>query len=332
MFAFSGNLNNALYVYLAYQTPFANLNYTTMKKIVLALLMMLSLSTFLPAQADSETTTLDSAELEAIYLERMAFIQDSIESTMNYETGEIILGDGIATLNVPAGYKYLNPTQSEYVMTELWGNPPSETMGLLLPAHTGVFDYETYVIEINFEAMGYVDDEDAEDIDYDELLETMQSDVQENNEARAAAGYATVDLVGWASPPYYDAAEKKLHWAKELRFEGEDWNTLNYNIRVLGRKGVMVLNFISEMSQLEQVETDLPSILPSVNFNEGYQYKDFDPNIDEIAAVGIGGLIAGKVLAKAGFFGILAKFGKFIIVGLVALFGGIRKFMSGRRA
>lgn len=294
--------------------------------------MMLLLSTSLPAQADSETTTLDTAQMEALYLERLAFLQDSIESTMNYETGEIILGDGIATLQVPQGYKYLNPEQSKYVMADLWGNPPTETLGMLFPEGSTIFDDQGYAIEINFEDMGYVDDEDAEDIDYDELLGSMQEDVKENNEARSAAGYAAVDLVGWASPPYYDAVNKKLHWAKELHFEGEEWNTLNYNIRVLGRKGVMVLNFISDMKQLEQVEADLPLILPSVNFNKGYQYSDFDPGIDEIAAVGIGGLIAGKVLAKAGFFALLAKFGKFIVVGLIALLGGIRKFFSGRNA
>ena len=74
-----------------------------------------------------------------------------------------------------------------------------------------------------------------------------------------------------------------------------------------------------------------------MEFNEGNTYADFDPDIDEIAAYGIGGLIAGKVLAKVGLLagllkfvkviGIgLAKFWKPIAIGLVALAAGLKKF------
>lgn len=37
-----------------------------------------------------------------------------------------------------------------------------------------------------------------------------------------------------------------------------------------------------------------------VSFTEGNRYADFKPGIDKVAAVGIGGLIAGKVIAKTG--------------------------------
>jgi uncharacterized membrane-anchored protein len=36
-----------------------------------------------------------------------------------------------------------------------------------------------------------------------------------------------------------------MYWAKEINFGGDSENTLNYNIRVLGRKGVLLLNFIA---------------------------------------------------------------------------------------
>ena len=68
----------------------------------------------------------------------------------------------------------------------------------------------------------------------------------------------------------------------------------------------------------------------SINFEEGNRYSDFDPGIDKIAALGIGGLIAGKVLAKAGFFVLILKFWKFIAIGAVALFAGLRKYFGGK--
>ena len=50
--------------------------------------------------------------------------------------------------------------------------------------------------------------------------------------------------------------------------------------------------------------------------------------MDEVAAWTIGGLVAGKVLAKVGFLAIIAKFGKVIFLGIAGLFGGITKFFS----
>jgi uncharacterized membrane-anchored protein len=42
--------------------------------------------------------------------------------------------------------------------------------------------------------------------------------------------------------------EKHEQWAKEIRFGDREENTLNYNVRVLGRKCVLVLDFIAGMS------------------------------------------------------------------------------------
>ncbi|MEO1451010.1 MAG: DUF2167 domain-containing protein, partial [Bacteroidota bacterium] len=179
---------------------------------------------------------------------------------------------------------------------------------------------------------GYVSDEDAADLDYADLLESMQEGSKEENEQRRAAGYQTVELVGWATPPFYDAAAKKLHWAKELKFEGEEVNTLNYNIRILGRRGYLLLNVIGDITVLPQVQEDVDPILGSVTFNDGHRYADFDPDLDEVAAYGIGGLIAGKVLAKAGFFALLAKFWKLIVAGVIAAGAFLRKLIFGKKS
>ncbi|MBS9718261.1 DUF2167 domain-containing protein [Pseudohalocynthiibacter aestuariivivens] len=134
------------------------------------------------------------------------------------------------------------------------------------------------------------------------FLQEMRDDAAEENKWRRENSFQTVELVGWAAEPFYDAATRKLYWAKELAFEGEAQNTLNYNIRVLGRRGVLVLNFIANMDQLSAVNNDVPRILAMTDFAEGNKYSDFDPSIDTVAAVGIGGLIAGKVMAKTGIF------------------------------
>lgn len=262
--------------------------------------------------------------------ERYEFIVDSINNSFKYQTGTIELQHGLAELQVPNGFKFLDAEQSKYVISDLWGNPPSETLGMLFPENVGPMSEDfTYAVEIEYMNEGYIDDEDAEDIDYDELLEQMQEDIIAANEERVEMGYERMELVGWASPPYYDSKNKKLHWAKELNFEGFDVNTLNYNIRVLGRRGYINLNAIGNITILDTFNKDRDRIVESVNFSEGNQYSDFNPDLDKVAAYGIGGLIAGKVLAKAGFFAVLAKFGKFIVIGLIALFGAFKNRIFG---
>jgi uncharacterized membrane-anchored protein len=68
-----------------------------------------------------------------------------------------------------------------------------------------------------------------------------------------------------------------------------------------------------------------------VSFNSGNKYSDFDSKTDNVAAWTIGGLIAGKVLAKVGFFAIILKFLKFILLGLAAIGGAIVKFFKGKK-
>ncbi len=257
---------------------------------------------------------------------RAMLVRDSIGNSFSYQYGAINIGDDLATLVVPKGFKYLDPASSEQVMTDLWGNPPSKSLGMLfLENETPVSDTFSFAVEISFSQDGYIEDDDAEDIDYDELLEDMQTEISEGNQARSEAGYEGLELLGWASEPFYDATNKKLHWAKELQFEGQEQSTVNYDIRILGRKGVLSLNVISDMAHLSEVKQNIDPILESTHFTQGNRYSDFDPDIDEIAAYGIGGLIAGKMLLKVGF---LAKFWKIILIGGAAAVAGVKKFFG----
>lgn len=282
---------------------------------------------FISGFSFAQTDELTAAEEEAFQK-----VIDSIENSFSYQYGEIDLQDGLAKLKVPEGYKFLDETQSAYVLTQLWGNPPSEVLGLLFPEEISpISDNFTYAVEIEYSEEGYIDDDDAGDIDYDELLAEMKKDVSDVNSQRMEQGYGSMDLIGWASAPFYDHANKKLHWAKELKFEDAEVNTLNYNIRVLGRKGYLNMNAIGDIDVLPVFNRDIDKILASVEFTKGNRYSDFNPDMDDVAAYGIGGLIAGKILAKAGFFAVILKFWKIIAVGAIGLFGVFKKKIFGQK-
>ncbi|KAA9331882.1 DUF2167 domain-containing protein [Adhaeribacter soli] len=257
---------------------------------------------------------------------------DSIESTFKYQHGKITLRNGLAALTVPAGFKYLDAAQAEYVLTELWGNPkgPDMSLGMLVPENQGILSENSWVFNIQYDEIGYVKDDDADDINYDDLLKELQEETEAGNKDRTEAGYDPISLVGWAAKPYYDADRKILHWAKEIKFGTAEENTLNYNIRILGRKGVMVLNAIGTMNQLPDVNKNIASVLNVVEFEQGSKYSDFNPDLDEVATWTIGSLVAGKVLAKVGVFAGLLKFWKVIALALVSGFGFLRR-LFGRK-
>ncbi len=274
-----------------------------------------------------ETETFSSEEINA-YIKQM----DSINNTFSYQRGTVQLKNGIATLKIPEGYKYLDTKQSKRVLENLWGNPPGTTIGMLFREDENPVGVNlTYAIEIEYENDGYISDDDAKDINYEELLKDIQDDISKSNPERKKQGYPTMELVDWAAPPFYDETTKKLYWAKEMKFEGEEVNTLNYNIRILGKEGYIILNAIGDMSVFEAFNKNKDEIIASVTFNKGNKYSDFNSKTDKIAAYGIGGLIAGKVLAKAGFFAVIIKFGKFILIGFLAFFGKIKRMIFGAK-
>lgn len=259
---------------------------------------------------------------------------ESVTAKIKPQTGLIELPNGVATLNVPESFYYLDPQGAEVVLTEIWGNPSTGalTLGMLFPADKSPLDSDAWGVTIEYVDDGYVDDSDAGDINYDELLGSMQDDTAATSEWRVEQGYEAIELVGWAQAPYYDEAEKKLYWAKELRFGEMDENTLNYNIRVLGRKGYLLLNFIASMNQLPEINNNLDTVLDIAEFNDGNRYADFDPSVDEVAAYGLGALVAGKVLAKTGLIAtailLFKKFGLFILIAI----GGAFKYLFKRKA
>jgi uncharacterized membrane-anchored protein len=284
------------------------------------------------------STPVDSA---ALYKAKL----DSLNASFRYQTGKIELAGGLGTFTVPIGLRFLDGEQSRRVLVNIWGNPESTTEGLkgmLFPSDKGPLDQNGWAFVVSYEPMGYVKDDDAADINYDDLLKDMQEEISEGNEARREQGYSGMELLGWAVPPHYDQKAHALHWAKKLQFDGSPTPTLNYDVRLLGRKGVLSFNAVADPMQLGLVQSQIPSVIDGTDFANGQRYIDFDPKMDEVAAYSLGGLVAGKVLTKLGFFALIAKFGKVILLALLkgwklvlmvlaAGWGAIRRFFGGRQ-
>ncbi|MEM7280335.1 MAG: DUF2167 domain-containing protein [Pseudomonadota bacterium] len=278
------------------------------------------------------TTRLIWAQEEESSMTEEQFIQ-SILDGFDKQTGSISLPGGFATLNIPEDYYFLNSKDSRTVLEDLWGNPPgNDVLGMIFPAKYTAMDMESWAVTVTYEEEGYISDADAADIDYADLLKSMQKGTSANNKARAEMGYESIELLGWAEPPHYDSTAKKLYWGKELAFAGAEGTTLNYDIRALGRRGVLSMTFIAQMTQLDEINQSRDIVLGMADFDDGHKYSDFNPDIDKVAAYGIGALVAGKVASKAGLWAslllLLKKFYIFILIGLVAAGNWLKGFFT----
>jgi uncharacterized membrane-anchored protein len=261
--------------------------------------------------------------------------QEEFEAKLGYQTGTITLRGGMATIRLPESFRFIGPAGSKLLLTEGWGNPESAAegvLGMLIPTSASPLDKEGWGIAITYDEDGYVADDEAAKMDYTKLMKQMKEGTAEENTERTKQGIETVNLVGWAEPPRYDAASHKMFWAKDLVFGSNTDHTLNYDIRILGRRGVLVLNAISSLEQLPAIKTAAPAVLAAVDFNEGHRYADYVKGTDKAATYGIVGLIAGATAVKAGLFkalwlGILA-FKKVIVVAVIAAVAGIRKMLA----
>jgi uncharacterized membrane-anchored protein len=260
-----------------------------------------------------------------------------LQSTLKWKHGKIPLGSDLATIDVPASFRYLDPKDAESVLVKMWGNPPQEAkhiLGMIFPDDVGPLDQNSWGVVITYIESGYVKDDDAKKINYDELLAEIQKATKEANEERSRQGYPTIDVLGWAEVPYYDEASHKLYWAKELKFGGMDINTLNYCIRDLGRRGVIQLNAVATMTSLAEIKERMPTIISMVDFNPGNKYTDFNPSTDKTSELGIAALILGGTAAAAKFglfkwlFALVIAGKKFILLGLVAIAAFFRKIFG----
>lgn len=237
---------------------------------------------------------------------------------------------GYAEVKLGAGWMWLASRDAQAFLREM-GNPVgSEILGVALTpdfGDSGIFAVYTYGDE------GHVDD--SSEPDYAELLAQMQADTVEGSKQRKANQMPGVELLGWAEPPHYDKAQRKLYWAKKLRFDDSDGLTLNYNVRVLGRAGTLEINGVGGMEQLDAVAAHCKTLLQVTDFVDGQRYTDFDASTDKVLAGGIGALIAGNLALKAGLFAKLAlllkAFIKPILLGVVVLGGLLFKLFAGRK-
>ena len=126
------------------------------------------------AVSEEVTESEDSAQ----YISPEEFV-----ASLEFKTGRVVLGNDLATLNLPDSLVFLDGENAQRLLVDGWGNPPDDVppLGMILPAGVSPLAEESWGVTVEYEDSGYVSDEDAADIDYGDMLKDMQADMREAN-------------------------------------------------------------------------------------------------------------------------------------------------------
>jgi uncharacterized membrane-anchored protein len=232
--------------------------------------------------------------------------------------GKGSLGE-VAEITIPYGYSFLKGDDTRKMM-EYMGNPPSNReLGMLINNNHNWF------MVFEFDEIGYVKDDEKDQLDADALLKSIKEGTAAGNQWRKEHGQAALEVVGWQKKPAYNDKTNNLEWATLLSSQGRQ--VINHNIRLLGRKGVMEVTLVLGQQEVQTAMPMMNTALGGFAFNQGERYSEFREG-DKIAAYGLGALVLGGAAAVAAKSGLLGKLWKFILIGIIALGGIFRKFWN----
>jgi uncharacterized membrane-anchored protein len=213
-------------------------------------------------------------------------------------------------------------------MLEMMHNPTDGSeLGLLTNENLDWF------VLFEFEDSGYIKDAAKEKLDAKAMLESIREGNESSNQARKERGWAPIQITGWHTAPFYNKETNNLEWC--IQGESQGHKIVNYNTRILGRGGVMSANLLVDPEELDKTLVTSKEILTGFSFLPGKKYSEWRSG-DKIAKYGLTALVVGGAVGAAAKLGFLAKIAaslgklwKAIILGLIALGAGIKRFLFG---
>ena len=232
----------------------------------------------------------------------------------------------VAQIALPAGYMFLDGKQTRAMMKAA-GEPSSgNEVGFLRPTNGG------WAVYFEYDDVGYVKDDEKDKLDAAKLLKAITAGNDEANKERERYGSAPLIITGWEQEPKYDEKTHNLTWAIRATSEGQP--VLNYNTRLLGRKGVMEVVLVCDPADLQTILPTFNGLLGDYKFNTGQSYAEYKPG-DKVAKYGLGALVLGGAAvgaAKLGLFAALAAFlkkgWKLVVIVVVAIAAGAKKILN----
>lgn len=214
------------------------------------------------------------------------------EASLDYKKGCVPISENRATLWLMDDYRFLEAMDAKKILDGLWGLPYSKkTVGIILPPETGPFSENAWAFIINFDAFGHISDLDANTLDPDAILSKMRQNLINENIKRQNENRQTIEITDWVIKPKYEKSNHRLYWAIRYSFSNEIENEIIYNIKILGRNGVLSLNTQVSEKLIGPLRNHIKNVLLFPEFNPGQKYDDFDAQKETSAVLKMSDLI-----------------------------------------
>ena len=226
----------------------------------------------------------------------------------------------VAKIKVPAGYLFADSEGARTALERSQNIPSGDELGIIVPAS----EDESWWVLFEFNDTGFIKDDEKSSLDAAKLLDSIQKNTEEANEEREKKGWKPFHVMGWYTQPYYDAKTNNLTWAINGAEDKGVHPSVNYSIRILGRRGTMNVDVILGPTEMGAVEPKFKALMTGFSFTTGNRYADFVEG-NKVAEYGLTALIAGGATAVAIKTGLFARFWKLLVVLFIAIMGAIRR-------
>jgi uncharacterized membrane-anchored protein len=227
-----------------------------------------------------------------------------------------------AELQVPQGSLY-----GDAAYTKKW---LEESGNLLTGREQGSLITQNATVIFEWEDSGYVKDDDKDKLDADAMLKSLREGQDEANEELKKLGRPELSIDRWQVKPHYDQASNNLEWGPVVKNKQNEHETVNYNVRVLGRRGTMAVTLLVDPSQLDTTLPWFRNAMKEFSFVKGEDYASWRDG-DKVAEYGMAALITGGAVAVAAKSGLLAKLIKPILVGIAAMGAWLKNLFTGKK-
>ena len=174
-------------------------------------------------------------------------------------------------------------------------------------------------IYVRYKDEGYVTIDDWKSIKPENLIAEMRQAQEAWKDQLKKEGRNYVEELNWIYKPTFDSEKNAVYVSYEGSWNGKKgkYKSMQTNSIVLGRNGYLDISFVSSITnettkeELQQIANLAKDFTDGIDFLEGSKHADYKSG-DKVAALGIGGLVAGtlgvKALAKVGLLAKIAPF------------------------
>lgn len=242
--------------------------------------------------------------------------------------GKVELGSW-ATIEIPEGFGFLDGDDTRKLMTMMGNLETDREVGMLMNME------EEWFVVYEFDEVGYVKDDEKDELDADKLLKQKKEGQEAANEYREQNGMEPMYVTGWIKEPFYNEETNNLEWG--LRVKSASGESANYLTKLLGRKGVMDATLVCNPADMDRILPKFRNQLAGYEYVDGEKYAEYQDG-DKIAKYGLTALVVGAgatMAAKAGLFAVIGKFlakaWKLVVVAVIGVFAAFKRLFGGGR-